>query len=1705
MQKECVTEMELRSSITEFEGRLAKVDELQSQIEDEVEQSQIEEIVEEAFCYREKQKEVKVRALICLQKLSEIKESHISDLKTSQTSTSSHVGRARLPKLELPKFSGNYLEFTSFFDKFLAVVDGSELPAVTKFTYLQSLLTGEALASINGLTVTDDSYPVAKEILTKRYGRKERIIFSHIQTLLSLQVDCRKSNGLWSLYDSLQSHVRCLESLGVSGDTYGVILTPLILSRLPQEIRMEWAREGEGRESDLAFLLDFLFREIKRRERSETFDKSHEMKNQRLNDQTKKPAPSVATFHANSCNQNKTQCGFCRKTNHASEQCYSIKGLNGEELRGKVRDSRLCYICLGKHFARDCYSKIKCKGCGGRHNSILCTKGNPSVSASSDQSTPLRETQPQSQNQRNVVSYAHFENQNRTTVMQVVKAKLQSKGGKIVEANVLFDGGSDLSFVTQDLVKKLDLKKSGEETFSFSGFGDAESGPRTKRKVYNVELGGISVKLAGIDTLCAEMYRSPVPRQVISKFNIEFSEDFEVDRSIKVDILIGLDYYWELVSPERVQIDSLVAQKTRCGWMLSGSYAGKSVSKGFQMLCLNNISENVLRSLWELDDIGIVDDDASPAANKVMAKFEESTTFQKGRYEVNLPWKENQKGRLMDNKGIAEKRLHSLSRRLAGNPKLKEAYNENLSEMEKAGMIKEVSKCEKREGPIFYLPHRPVVREDSITTKVRPVFDASAKGYNGVSLNDCLETGPNRLPNLLGLLMRFRRWKVAVTADVAKAFLQIRVHEADQNVLRFLWELGGQVREMVFDRVPFGTTASPFLLNATIKHHLGKYPNSKTIEELETNLYVDDFLSGADTEEEALDLVVEAKKTMAEAGMDLTKWSSNSKKVADTILKEFDPRFAVAESTKVLDLKWIPAEDNFSFSALPVPADVTISKRTVLSYIARLFDPLGFLAPFIISAKLIFQQLWELQIDWDDEFPNPLKGQFENWLKELGSLQEWKIPRFFATFSWRDADEIQLHIFCDASEKAYGCCAYLRVVEGTSVSVNLILTKARVAPLKTVTLPRLELLGTLLGSRVLKFLISELHLSCDTVYKCYTDSMVALGWIKGSSSRWKAFVANRVQEIQNLTDPCCWNHIAGSDNPADLLTRGLSAKALTGSVEWLHGPRWLASNSLPESETALNQEHEDIIHREVRVTQCVTIEDSDKEPLLKVGKWSSLAKLTRIMSWVLRFVTRCRKKPMEHCDGDKLTSAEVSQANKQLTLMTQSEHFEEEIACLKAGKHVAKSSNLYKLSPFIGEDGLLRARCRLNYSDLTFDEKFPILLPKCHFSLLIVREKHAQLKHAGVSQMITAVRNHYWVIGLRSLARKVKGECLSCKRVDARACQEPMAPLMEARLKKAPAFNTTGLDYAGPVYCKDFPGEKFYILLFTCAVTRAVHLELVNSLSLTHFLLAFRRFVSRRGLPKTVFSDNAKTFKSASTELLKLYGSNSPYWRFSVPRAPWWGGWWERMVRNMKVSLKKTVGLKSLERTELETLLTEVEACLNSRPLTFVGDDIDNGHPLTPSHFLLGRGSHLDKVSCEPSLDVSPELLKEKSKALEGRCDMFWKQWQDEYLKHLPLPKRRDKFGKLEVGSVVLIREDNCPRLQWPMGVVERLIPGKDGVARTVEVRTKRGNFFRPIQRLHGMELNEEQATEEVRKENVYHTRFGRPSKSTVRFNIDSN
>jgi hypothetical protein len=303
-----------------------------------------------------------------------------------------------------------------------------------------------------------------------------------------------------------------------------------------------------------------------------------------------------------------------------------------------------------------------------------------------------------------------------------------------------------------------------------------------------------------------------------------------------------------------------------------------------------------------------------------------------------------------------------------------------------------------------------------------------------------------------------------------------------------------------------------------------------------------------------------------------------------------------------------------------------------------------------------------------------------------------------------------------------------------------------------------------------------------------------------------------------------------------------------------------------------------------------------------------------------------------------------------------------------------------------------------------------------------------------------------------------------------------VAPLPSLRVNEAPPFTITGLDYAGPVYCCDMPGKKLYILLCTCAVVRAVHLEVTDSLSLKDFMLAVRRFAARRGLPSVFFSDNAKTFLAAKFKLREIFGHLSPRWQFIVARSPWWGGWWERLVRSMKSPLKKSVGRRCLSRVELETVMVEIEACINSRPLTFVGDTVETVNPLTPSHFLIGRCPGFqsdvtaDFISSEPIVTARDLQVRETQQ--RQRLQQFWLLWSSEYLRSLPpaLSKFYNK-GELQVGSVVLIREDKIPRLKWPLAVVVDLYPGSDRVVRSVKLKTAKGYITRSVQRLHSLEI----------------------------------
>ena len=681
----------------------------------------------------------------------------------------------------------------------------------------------------------------------------------------------------------------------------------------------------------------------------------------------------------------------------------------------------------------------------------------------------------------------------------------------------------------------------------------------------------------------------------------------------------------------------LTAQRSVLGWALSGPVPitplNKSVQTSFQLFCLG-VSETSLSNLWGLESVGIYDKELN-GVNPVLEEFEQKVRYVDRRYTVSLPWKsETVRPTLRNNLNGAKKRLENLSRRLSRDPDLGTSYHGAIHEMWVDGVVEEVP-VDQLSGAhlVYYMPHRPVLREASLTTKVRPVFDASAKGANGTSLNDCLNTGPSLISDLPGILLRFRRWKVALSADIRKAFLQIEVNREHQDVHWFLWDDGGVIRVMRFVWLPFGNKGSPFLLNATLKRHLAKFPESRVLQELWQNMYVDDWLSGCDDATEACSMLREAQNIMSQASMQLAKWGSNSLEVGELLLRELPDNCVGEDTLKVLGMKWIPQQDCFSFDGVTLPENLCLTKRMVLSVVARMFDPLGFITPVVMVMKCLFQRLWRLGLDWDELIPKDEHDLVTRWVEGLRQLHTWNIQRSYTGVPWRESVLFQLHGFGDASPQGYGACVCISVKLGSGVwKSSLVMSRAKVAPLKRLSLPRLELMGALLCARLLVYVQQALCLPENVRYHCWTDSRITLAWIQSDPHRWKPFVGNRVAEIQQITSPAQWRHCVSENNPADLVTRGISAKELMQSNQWLHGPDFLCSefqsatlrgeaDKRQKAVCGLSEEGPnlpvDICFQELEKPGTSVLMSSSVENCFDVGRWSTLKKALRLVAWVL--------------------------------------------------------------------------------------------------------------------------------------------------------------------------------------------------------------------------------------------------------------------------------------------------------------------------------------------------------------------------------------------------------------------------------------------------------------------------------------------------------
>ena len=986
-------------------------------------------------------------------------------------------------------------------------------------------------------------------------------------------------------------------------ESYGGLLTSILMNKLPPEIRLLISRELTKEKWDMERVMKIIGREVDARERSSASCSPNVLSRKPL----PRVPPTAATLVAS--NSGPPRCAYCEQ-GHQSSSCAAVADINAR--KEVLRKSGRCYVCLRKyHISRNCRSTVNCSRCRGRHHVTICPRMTPR--SSNDPNTPIPGAQgglsPLPGNMQGSTNTLYVDAQT-PVLLQTARLQLYNLSDTrvppiCVAVRAIMDSGSQRTYVTSQVRERLNPPTKRTESLRIKTFGSTE-GQDTVCEA--VELGlltrdGETLKLTAmvVPFICNPLTSQPI-RQSKEGYDhllgLDLADSAEIEDVLQIDVLIGSDVYWNLVTGRVLRGRSgPMAIHTKVGWVLSAPVDRQETSANLALTsthalridtCPNEQKfHDQLRRFWELESLGIMKDESS-----VYEKFVQQISFDGQRYQVSLPWKENHPS-LPDNFELCRGRLFSLLKRLKQNPQLLAEYDAVIKDQLNRGIIEVVTDPSSTGSDrVHYLPHHGVVRRDKATSKLRIVYDASAR-MNGPSLNNCLYTGPKFELSIFDILLRFRLHQVALAGDIEKAFLMVSVEKKDRDSLRFLWahNVGEETPEMMvlrFARVAFGVSSSPFLLNATINHHMETYRDvdPSFVDKFLSSIYVDDVNLGSTDVELTYELYLKSKLRLAEAGFKLRKFVTNSDELRHQInaneqsledqstavnVSEEDQSYAKGSlgtrsdemqgRHKILGVQWDLIPDSFVFDIGDVShymMDSEPTKRNVVSMTARFFYPLGVVSPVTVLFKMFFQRLCEARVGWDDALTGDLLREWNRLLSALQGSETLAIPRCYLTGIPDPPQSARLVGFCDASAKAYAAVVYLRLESEARLNVRFLAAKTRVSPLGGMTIPRLELLSALLLSKLIVgiriALQSELSLG-DPV--CYTDSRVELYWIQGCDQELKQFVENRATSIRASVPAQHWRHCSGKENPADIPSRGMTASELSRSHLWLNGPEWL--------------------------------------------------------------------------------------------------------------------------------------------------------------------------------------------------------------------------------------------------------------------------------------------------------------------------------------------------------------------------------------------------------------------------------------------------------------------------------------------------------------------------------------------------------------------
>ena len=1324
---------------------------------------------------------------------------------------------------------------------------------------------------------------------------------------------------------------------------------------------------------------------------------------------------------------------------------------------------------------------------------------------------------------------------------------LLANNGRYFKVKTLLDSGSRTNWIVRNVLNQIKHTVKGKNTLKVFTFNGTVRQKFTLVEIYFHDPKG---KIKNIMCYVQDQYATHVTVDgIIGHINFNHTTPFNLSTPLvdpsSVDVdhsdaanAIGMILCSSTINTIRTAESIVVLpelkillEPTIFGTAISGAVP-KCLKSNPQRVAANNMAIRLVSSsrdptlflaeeevslaedisfLWKQEQLGILPKEQHTDDKKAWDLFinsihRDETT---GQFTVRLPFNDK-KHMIADNISIAAARTYKQMSYMRENKQYGELMCQAKKELDDHDYCEKVDPDTPTGNVVYYMPFRGILKTDSDTTKCRLVMDASSKASaSHISLNQALYQGPNLIVDLSFILMRFMLGRFATIADLEKAFLRIIIALCDRDALRFFWpadplDPNSKLVTYRFKAVMFGSAASPFQLAAVLHVLILNDCTNKHVQHaLLTRIYVDDVAYSNHSETGMVQFFDVSTTTFHKGSFNCRQWASNSPKLMEKarlkgIAKE-------SKIVKVLGMYWDITADKYLFN-INFKWDGKFTKRSALRFCNSIFDPLGLLIPTIMRIRLFIQQLWEQDYSWDKSFEHR-EELAKQWLFLVQEAHIAVTSTNSRQAIWTQSSEI--HIFSDASKDAYGAVVYVRTPPSTECpkgNVHLVCAKGKVAELEPKhSIPRLELAGTVIAAHKVPYMIKAWEIKGKVKLFLWSDAKCVLNWLSQYNIK-ETYVNNRVNQVRSLCKPqqdtIQIKYVPSKDNPADIITREQSAKEFVNNSMWWNGPKWLLNEAdWPTTENTYNLYP--IEHEESTMKFATTFIDIGRTSILKFfndGTFSeSLIKMARILRFIANNSKR-RANTIKPFKENFFGKEELDQSKTRAIQVMQRDMFSNELEILTRGQQIT-TGPYRKWGLHLSTEGIIRCKDRTVSIANPRTGPDPILVHGKHpFVESFIRYKHIHSNCSSKQYTLHVVRREVHGPCLTVTITRLVRECNICRILRTAPYAYPLPPqLPMARLAAERPFAICGVDYSGPHFVKEGRArKKVWIALFTCMVSRAIHLETVPDLTADTFIQALQAMAWTRGTPKVLMSDNATCFTKADKILQELCKERQVQedlaikglsWSFTPARAPWFGAVYERLIGVLKKELTKLIGHALLSQHELSMCLSQIQGVINNRPLVQVGTD----QVISPMNILTGRNDNnediLNVIDTQEILQNALEIRRDIPALYQQtsqRLSKFWSVFQQQYLNSIRFtnepPQKKGSGLTPKVGDLVIVHSHD-PRLKWRKAIILENIPSEDGLVRKCRIKTSTGQTIRALKHLYPLEINVETHIDHIKEQ----------------------